>query len=119
MMNLYDYHDKPETIHKHSEKENIPALFYHRLFHQGDRGELELHNRDKYLAKSPEFAYRYAYSVLARPFPAGEDAIAKEAKWAYRYARFVLKGRFKKGEAAIATDPNIGKLYQEFLESKK
>ena len=74
----------------------------------------ELKKREKYIAKSAQFAYYYARDVLKGPFPTGEEAIAKDAYYAFQYAKNILKGPFPAGEEAIAKDA-----YYAFQYAKK
>ena len=111
-MNIYNLHSKPESL-DHFEKvtETNPAIFWDKY---KDNKE-ELKKRQKHIAKSLKYAYRYAKDILKAPFPAGEEAIAKDyAKdyaYAYYYARDVLKGPFPAGEEAIAKSAEYSYYY--------
>ena len=98
-MNLYKLHSNPESL-DHFEKvtDNNPAIFWDKYKNKPE----ELKKREKYIAKSLEYAYRYAKDILKGPFPLGEEAIAKDAKNVYYYAKEVLRGPFPLGEATIS-----------------
>mgnify|MGYP003613337078 CR=1 FL=1 len=90
-MNLYDLHSKPESL-DYFEKisDNNPAIFWEKYKNKPE----ELKKREKYIAKSPKFAYYYAQHVLFGPFPLGEKAISKDTDFARDYARDILKKDF-------------------------
>ena len=107
-MNLYKLHSDPTSLLHHDiAHEKVPAVFWDKY---KDNPE-ELKKREAAIAKDPQYAYRYAYFVLEKSFPAGEAAIAKDPYYAYRYASDVLKKPFPAGEAAIAKDPRYARLY--------
>ena len=65
------------------------------------------------IAKSAEWSYLYALSVLKRkPFPLGEPAISTSARYSYCYARYCLKGKpFPAGEPVMATSAEYSYYY--------
>ena len=90
-MNLYKFHADPKSLLHHDiAHEKVPAVFWDKY---KDNPE-ELKKREAAIAKDPQYAYRYAYFVLEKSFPAGEAAIAKDPYYAYRYASDVLKKGF-------------------------
>ena len=100
-MNLYNLHSNPESLDFYEKvTETNPDVFWEKYKNKPE----ELKKREKYIAKSPKYAYYYAKEVLKGPFPAGEAAISKNALCASAYAKGVLNGPFPAGEAAIAKD---------------
>jgi hypothetical protein len=102
-MNLYKFHDKPETIHRHENAhETVPDLAWDKYGASPEK----LKPYEKLFTKDPKWAYRYAWTTemdnKKRGFPAGEDAIAKDPQTAWAYVKNIIKKRFPKGEAAIA-----------------
>ena len=62
-MNLYSYHDKPESIHGHEKLEtHVPDYVWNKFKYDED----ELEKRETALAKSPDHSYWYAQDALAR-----------------------------------------------------
>jgi hypothetical protein len=105
-MNLYDYHNKPESLIGHarkykliSAKEALKALHYKRNLTPAQILDAE-HN----VARDTKHSFLYAADILGGAFPAGEAAIAEDPKYAFLYARDVIGKPFPAGEAAIATD---------------
>ena len=109
-MNLYNLHSKPESL-DHFEKvtANNPEVFWEKY----KKNKEELKKREKYIAKSPKFAYQYATDILKRPFPTGEEAIAKSAEFSFYYAEDVLQGPFKLGEDVISKNAEFSFYYAE------
>jgi len=101
-MNLYNYHNDPESLYGNENIDTIVPEFFYKLYKHDPQ---ELKKREAGIAKSPEFSFKYARFILKGRFEKGEDAIATSPKFSFKYARNVLKrNRFKKGEPAIATD---------------
>lgn len=100
-MNLFNYNDKPEDLHRHKDQDtHVVSFFWDKYKHDPD----ELKKRENAIARSTVDAFNYASKVLHKAFPKGESAIAKDPVFARWYANQVLKGPFPKGEATIATD---------------
>ncbi len=115
-MNLYKYHDKPETIHGHDEIDtHVPEVVWGKY----NDNPAELKKREDAIAKSARYSYDYAKDILKGPFPKGEAAIAKSAEYSWYYAHDILKGPFPKGEAAIAKDPVYAYRYNTFIKGLK
>lgn len=114
-MNLYDLHDKPESLHKHKEADKeVPDHFWDKYSYQsGNDGtaKKDLQYREDAIVKSGKHSYWYARDILKKPFPKGENSIAKDPESAYRYAMDVLKGPFKKGEKTILSKPYFASQY--------
>ena len=103
-MNLYQLHSAPTSIHGHDKAhETVPELIWTKYYDHPNEGA-HLKEYEDVLAKDPEYAYKYAFLVLKKPFPKGEKAIATSPEYSFHYAYHVLKGPFKTGEHAIATD---------------
>jgi hypothetical protein len=87
MLNLYQYHDKPQALVKYEQaRTQVPQMAWE--FARTD----DQKRASEYLwAQDPKLAYLYANNVLHGPFPAGEPAIAQDPDWAYYYALFVLE----------------------------
>lgn len=126
-MNLYNLHDNPKDLHKHSDADKeIIQVFWDTYKHDPH----ELKKREAVIAKNATAARCYATRTLRAPFPAGEKAIfadaietleyakafgirnaevekkiAKDSSLAYQYAKYVIKGRWPEGESAIAKSP--------------
>ena len=111
-MNLYKLHTQPEILTYFKEGEDTnPHIFWEKY----KKFPKALKKLEKYLAKSTEYAFKYAADVLDGPFPAGEAAIAKSAEYAHFYAREILEGPFPAGEAAIASDEHYAQEYATFV----
>ena len=107
-MNIYNLHNQPESLHKHAiAQETVPKLIWHKY----QNNLTKLKDYEDILAKSPEFAFHYAWQVLKKPFPKGEPAIAKDPKYTVKYAEYVLDGPFKLGEPNIAKDVRLSFFY--------
>ena len=108
-MNLYKFHNKPESIHGHDRADmEIPSVYWKK--YRGNKlsgipNLVELKKREASIAKDSKLAYEYAHDIIRKPFPAGEDAIAKDGYQSFKYANDILHKRFPKGEPAIAKDP--------------
>ena len=114
-MNLYNLHSDPESLNFYEKvSNNNPDFFWEKY---KDNKE-ELKKREKHIAKSLKYAYRYAKDILKAPFPAGEEAIAKDARFAYSYAKDILKEPFKLGEEAIAKDARFASEYAKNVLKK-
>ena len=114
-MNLYNLHSKPAAlVHFEKVTETNPDFFWEKYKNNPE----ELKKREKYIAKSAQFAYYYARDVLKGPFPTGEEAIAKDAYYAFQYAKNILKGPFPAGEEAIAKNAGFAKLYAKRVLKK-
>ena len=101
-MNLYEFHNKPEELNGYEDRIYfIPEFAYNTLSENPNR---EDKNRlEDCIAKSGTYSCQYAYYVLNKPFPNGEDAIANSTPdTACFYATKVLKGKFPKGEKLIS-----------------
>ena len=100
-MNLYNFHSKPESLDNYAQVyDGNPDFFWQKY---KDNPE-ELKKREKYIARDPEYALKYAEKILKGPFPASEAEIAKVAAYSYYYARDVLDGPFPAGEDTLAKD---------------
>ena len=108
-MNLYKLHSKPESLdHYETVSNSNPDIFWDKYKNNPE----ELKKREKYIAKSTKYAYKYASEVLKGPFPAGEEIISKDIYFALEYAKYVLKGKkFPAGEEAISNDEQYSYLY--------
>src|SRR5574339_222970 len=114
-MNLYDFHNKPESLHKHKEADKeVAQHFWDKYSYRSgndDTAKQDLKYREDAIAKSGKHSYWYARDILKGPFPKGENAIAKDAEIAYGYAKNVLKGPFPKGEDIIAKKSSFAYMY--------
>ena len=115
-MDLYKYHSKPETLDRYAERDQIVP---ERIYEIAMSGQKLTQRQEAVLAKSSKYAYRYAFNVLKKPFPAGEAAIAKDSDYAYLYAFNVLKKPFHAGEAAIAKSAYIAYEYARSVLKKQ
>ena len=98
-MNLYNFYSKPAQLIGFNETTDIvPDIFFNKLSRKNPPNEKQL----AAIARSPEYAYRYAKYVIKGRFPEGEKAIASNTTYAYHYAKDVINGRFPEGEKAIA-----------------
>ena len=98
-MDLYNFHTNPESLnHYNVINDTIPEYFWEKYKNNKE----ELKKREKYIAKSSGYSFKYAKKT-SRPFPAGEEAISKVPSNAFEYAKFILKAPFPKGEEAIAS----------------
>lgn len=112
-MNLYNLHDKPESLHGHKRADKeVGSVVYDKYKH--DEKALEDSDRKKAMSKYPTHAYQYAMTT-GKPFPEGEDAIAKNPSYALRYAMYILKGPFPKGEDAIAKIADESYQYSQLI----
>ena len=110
-MNLYNLHSEPESLNFYEKvSETNPDVFLDRY---KDNKE-ELKKREKHIAKSAVYAFRYVRDVLKAPFPLGETVIAKNAEFSY-YAMEVLKGPFPLCEATIAKDGQLAYYYADSI----
>lgn len=107
-MNLYQLHTNPESLDGYVKSQDVNPDFFWQKY--GDNPE-ELKKREKYIARDPEYALKYAEKILKGPFPASEAEIAKVAAYSYYYARDVLDGPFPTGEEAISKDANFASYY--------
>ena len=107
-MNLYNFHAKPKLLDGYdSVPENNPHFFWEKY----KNNPAELKKREKYIAKSANYAYLYAGDVLNGPFPAGESEIAKDVYYAYWYAADILGAPFPLGEEAISKNALYARWY--------
>ena len=98
-MDLYNFHTNPESLnHYNVINDTIPEYFWEKYKNNKE----ELKKREKYIAKSSDYSFKYAKKT-SRPFPAGEEAISKAPSYAFEYAKFILKAPFGKGEEAIGS----------------
>ena len=111
-MNLYDLHNKPESLHKRKEAdEQVAEVIWSRFPHNSEK----LKQYEDILAKDARIALAYSHWVLGKEWPKGEKAIAN-SKFAYDYWKFVINRdagvngtmskRFPAGEKAIARIPS-------------
>lgn len=119
-MNIYNYHNKPENLHGHQDKEvNVPELLRRDMI----KGSLSKAQRQK-IYQSALLSLSYA-QLMEAPVPEGEAVIAKDGKIALTYAHHILKGPFPKGEKTIASNKytaiNYAKtiLFKPFPEGEK
>lgn len=114
-MNLYSFHDKPDTLHKHKEADTEVVDHFWKKYDVDSPVKAREHmkSREAAIAKSADFSYRYAKDILCGPFPAGEEAISTHTYCSFGYAKFVLKGPFKKGEDVIADDGHYSFRYAD------
>jgi len=69
---------------------------------------------------NPELAFRYAYKVLKKRWPAAEPIIMKHAKAAYNYAHEILKQkRWPEAEPYIIKDPDVAAVYAVNILQKR
>lgn len=117
-MNLYSLHDKPEDLSGHDKQELVPYLIW-KKFYTGRNKKKLLMNHEKTLAKDAQYAYKYAYHILAGPFKEGEPTLSKNAKYSYLYSTYILKKFWPAGEAAISKNAEYSDLYlSDFPERK-
>jgi hypothetical protein len=110
-MNIYKLHSAGDQLLHHDEAMlKVPDVFWHR-YGFVTTSSTELKKREKYIARHAYFAYIYAYTILHKPFPEGEEAIAQDPECAYWYAQYVLKAPFPAGEAAIAKSAKYAEWY--------
>ena len=109
------------TISSIYKKASTPVELVDTAIILGHRLPAEYENK---VAQDAEPAFRYAKSVLRRPFVPGEPAIARDAQVAFQYAYEVLKpagvprnrpGRFELGEPAIAQDAQLAYKYADYI----
>lgn len=106
-MNIYDLHNKPESLHLHDHADkNVPAVFYDKYKSKPE----ELKKREDAIAKS-NFACSYALYILKGPFPKGESTISKDPVQAYFYAKHIIKGPWPKGELCMSRDSEMAARY--------
>jgi hypothetical protein len=109
-MNLYNYHNKPESLIGHRKRHVMPPEeAYRYLMHSpaGDDKQIAVQT----ISKNAPIALKYAMHISHNRFPEGEVAIAKYGELSKDYAEYVLlplynagkidSPRFYKGEAAI------------------
>ena len=102
MLNLYTLHSNPEILDHYDNIDMIlPLVFWDKY----KNNIPELKKREKYIAKYPEYAYKYAKNILKKPFVLGEPSIAKDPAAAYFYVKNILKKPFVLGEPSIAKNP--------------
>lgn len=108
-MNLFKLHTSPTSLDLFEPAHQvIPSLFWDKYVNQPD----EIASRLHLIARSPQYALKYAVEILKGPFQEGEPAIATDATSAYTYSREILGNeRFKLGEKAIASESGIAYLY--------
>ena len=87
-MNLYQYHNNPNVLPGHNNKEELLGLYslpyiFEKYIDQPD----ELKKRESFIAKSAEYSYRYANDVLCSRFHLGERVILTDAHIAFIYKR--------------------------------
>ena len=63
----------------------------------------------------PELAFRYAYKVLKKRWPAAEPIIMKHAGAAYDYAIYVLQKRWPEAEPTIKKDKIGWDSYKDYF----
>ena len=90
-MNLYQLHTNPESLDGYVKSQDVNPDFFWQKY--GDNPE-ELKKREKYIARDPEYALKYAEKILKGPFPAGEAAIATDDECALEYVNDVIKKDF-------------------------
>lgn len=100
-MNLYELHTNPESLDDYVKSQDVNPDFFWQKYKDNPE---ELKKREKYIARDPEYALKYAEKILKGPFPASEAEIAKVAAYSYYYARDVLDGPFPAGEDTLAKD---------------
>lgn len=106
-MNLFNYHQKPESLHRHSDADkDVAVVFFDRYLHKPE----ELKKREDVIAKS-SFACSYAIYVLKGRFPMGESTISKDPIQAYFYASSIIQGPWPLGESAILEDSAMAVKY--------
>ena len=88
MLNLYNLHSNPEILDHYDNIDMIlPLVFWDKY----KNNIPELKKREKYIAKYPEYAYKYAKNILKKPFVLGEPSIFKDPKYAKQYKQFLQK----------------------------
>jgi len=128
-MNLYDLHSKPETLKGYHQRFKVPELAYQEAINRvsssylgvsvvTNRGE-RFPDLEPAIAKSAEWAVKYAYTVIGGRFPEGEAAIAIVPHWAFQYALNVIRGRFPEGEPVIAKSPEWAVKYARHVLKKR
>lgn len=107
-MNLYKFHDKPESLDHYDLAQEcvLPELYWRTLCDSNDSNK----GISKIIASAID-SYYYAKDILEARFKLGEPAIAKDAEYSFEYAKNVLKGRFEAGEKAIAKDAEFSVEY--------
>ena len=108
-MNLYKYHNKPESLKHHDKtQDHIPEVFFDDMHNTGGPNK----HREKAIGKSLDHTDAYLTSHKEfKTFPEGEDIIAKHPDMALYYARDNLKKRWPKAEPAILKNGQWAKHY--------
>jgi hypothetical protein len=107
-MNLYQFHDHPESIHSHDKADtHVVDVFWNKY----KNNPKELKTRKHAITKSSKYSFYYASDILKGRFPLGEPAIATDPYQAKDYATTILKGRFKLAEPTIAKNSYASYIY--------
>ena len=78
-----------------------------------------IHDRWKeaepYIMKDPEHAYNYAKEIIKGKWRKAEPYIMQNPEYAYYYAKYIIKGRWREAEPYIFQNPKYAKDYEDFL----
>ena len=112
MMNLYEYHTNPETLHGYKDRFKIPGFAYEEAKRTGNWTEAE-----PYIMKDPSSVFLYARWVIGDRWSEAEPYIMKDPYYAFLYARDVIEGRWKEAEPYIMKNPFSASNYKEFIRA--
>jgi len=119
-MNLYTFHNDPESLLNYDEAHEKMPFYILKRYTSRD----EYRKREEAFTHDAEYAYKYAKAVKRGRFKKGEDAIAKSISYSRLYAQHVIKDRFEQGEQNMidnmsihSNDINTVLLYLMFLKN--
>ena len=131
-MNLYQYHNKPESLNNFDEaQDTIPSIVWSKYYipryvdtdenvaRKSENGINKLKKYKHLFVHNAKDALKFADKIIKGKFAEGEDAIVKanDPFIAFSYA-LTSGGRFLKGEKVLARDEYYAGLYIEFLQEE-
>ena len=139
MINLYEYHSKPNSLEQYENRVAIiPRLAYNyaietkQRFEAGEPAIMKIPYNALWYAlyvikcrwpeaepaimKDPWFAYLYAENIIQGRWEAGETAIMKDSLGAYEYAVNIIKDRWREAEPTIMKDPGYWRWYKKHFQ---
>lgn len=112
MINLYDYHNQPDTLSAYKDRTKlIPELAFEYAFNTDKRWPAG----EPAIMKSPQFACEYANCVIGDRWPEAEPYIMKDPHYAYAYACYVIKDRWPEAEPDIIKNPIVAYRYAKYI----